>query len=219
MRTKHSELHEGSTIRGRGRPKKYPLTNNKSDFEINKFENFFNLNNRGPEEGKIIDLNSLIEDVFKFIYQGQNSDKLFSKPKNYKDNPILNNISIGKEISNKDKKEKTCDDILYEYLSTVKDKTNQKYFSLIIKFVILLREFYNDYKNKEIEEKDKHEVTDSISAEELPDLCNNFYGDFLEANNFFGLEEEGNENIEIIQHFCIWLFKNDYTKSKLTYNE
>ena len=192
MKTKHSELHEGSTIRGRGRPKKYPLTNNKSDFETNKFENFFNLNNRGPEEGKIIDLNSLIEDVFEFIYQGQNSDKLFSKPKNYKDNPILNNISIGKEISNKDKKEKTCDDILYEYLSTFKDKTNQNYFSLIIKFVILLREFYNDYKNKEIEEKDKHEVTDSISAEELPDLCNNFYGDFLEANNFFGLEEEGN---------------------------
>ena len=66
MKTKHSELHEGSTIRGRGRPKKYPLTNNKSDFEIKKFENFFNLNNRGPEEGKIIDLNSLIEDVFKF---------------------------------------------------------------------------------------------------------------------------------------------------------
>ena len=211
-------MHEGSTIRGRGRPKKYPLANGKSDFETNKFENFFNLNNRGPEEGKIIDLNSLIEDVFKFIYQGQNSDKLFSKPKNYKDNPILNNISIGKEISNKDKKEKTCDDILYEYLSTFKDKTNQNYFSLIIKFIILLREFYNDYKNKEIEEKDKHEVTDSISAEELPDLCNNFYGDFLETNNFCGLKEEGNEIIEIIQHFCFWLFKNDYTKSKLTYN-
>ena len=218
MRTRHPEFQEGSVIRGRGRPKKYPLANNKSDFETNKFENFFNLNNRGPEEGKIIDLNSLIEDVFKFIYQGQNSDKLFSKPKNYKDNPILNNISIGKEISNKNKKEKTCDDIFYEYLSTFKDKTNQNYFSLIIKFVILLREFYNDYKNKEIEEKDKHEVTDSISAEELPDLCNNFYGDFLEANNFFGLKEERNEIIEIIQHFCIWLFKNDYTKSKLTYN-
>ena len=50
------------------------------------------------------------------------------------------------------------------------------------------------------------------------DLCNEFYGEFMEPNNFFGIEDqdEKNEIIEIIQHFCIWLFKNEYTKSKLS---
>ena len=40
----------------------------------------------------------------------------------------------------------------------------------------------------------------------------------MEPNNFFDLDEnvEKDEIIEIIQHFCIWLFKNEYTKSKLS---
>ena len=40
----------------------------------------------------------------------------------------------------------------------------------------------------------------------------------MELNSFFGLNEheESKEIIEIIQHFCIWLFKNEYTKSKLS---
>ena len=144
MKAKHPELSEGYIKRGRGRPRKYPISKKELDFGCNKYDNFFTLNNRGPsqemtirilnytpqsrmrketvnhpkvcksprlEEGKIIDLNSLIQDIFKFIYKGENSDKIFSKPNNYKDNPILNNISIGKEISKKDKKEKTCDDV------------------------------------------------------------------------------------------------------------
>ena len=38
----------------------------------------------------------------------------------------------------------------------------------------------------------------------------------MENNDFFEMnEDEKIEFIEIIQHFCIWLFKNDYTKSKL----
>jgi hypothetical protein len=62
------------------------------------------------------------------------------------------------------------------------------------------------------------EVTDTLPPEGLPDLCNEFYGEFMEPNNFFGISEleEKNEIVEIIQHFCIWLFKNEYTKSKLS---
>ena len=59
---------------------------------------------------------------------------------------------------------------------------------------------------------------EKLTPEGLPDLCNEFYGEFMEPNDFFGIDnqEEKNEIIEIIQHFCIWLFKNDYTKSKLS---
>ena len=40
----------------------------------------------------------------------------------------------------------------------------------------------------------------------------------MEPNNFFNLnnENEMNEILDLIQHFCIWLFKNEYTKSKLS---
>ena len=60
-------------------------------------------------------------------------------------------------------------------------------------------------------------MTDVITPENLPNLCNEFYAEFMEPNNFFDLtENEKDEIIEIIQHFCLWLFKNDYTKSKLS---
>lgn len=63
----------------------------------------------------------------------------------------------------------------------------------------------------------KEEFSIKGKGETLPELCNTFYVEFLDANQFFDLEEKDkNEIIEIIQHFCIWLFKNDYTKSKLS---
>ena len=101
-------------------------------------------------------------------------------------------------------------------MATFKNKTNRKFFSLLIKFVLLFRECYDISKNRDLEEKKA--VTDTISPEGLPDLCNEFYGEFMEPNNFFGIYEpnEKSEIIEIIQHFCIWLFKNEYTKSKLS---
>ena len=47
---------------------------------------FFTFNNRGPEEGKTIDILSLVEEAFSFIYQSPKSDKLFSKPETYREN-------------------------------------------------------------------------------------------------------------------------------------
>ena len=176
------------------------------------------MNQRGPEEGKIIDINSVIQNVFSFIYQSQTSDKLFSKPKSYKENPILNNLANESPISNKPKNEKTCDEVFYEYLYTFKNKCNQKFLTLLIKFILLFRECYDISKTKDLKEEDKKAVTGTLTPEGLPDLCNEFYGDFMEPNNFFGIydTEQRNEIIEIIQHFCIWLFKNEYTKSKLS---
>ncbi len=98
------------------------------------------------------------------------------------------------------------------------NKTNKQYFSLMLKFILLFRECYDLSKNKEKKEEEKKAVTNVLSPEGLPDLCNEFYGEFMEPNNFFGIYEpdDKNEIVEIIQHFCIWLFKNEYTKSKLS---
>ena len=78
-------------------------------------------------------------------------------------------------------------------------------------------ECYDISKNKEVK-GEKQVVTNKITPNGLPDLCNEFYREFMEQNNFFGIDEqeERNEIIEIIQHFCFWLFKNEYTKSKLS---
>ena len=206
---------EGLPKRGRGRPRKYP-PKTAGDFETTKYDVFFSLNNREPEEGVNIDIVSLVQEVFDFLYRGQCANKLFSSPKSYKENSILNNLANNEEFSKKNKNEKTCDEVFYEYLATFKNKTNRKFFSLLIKFVLLFRECYDISKNRDFEEKKA--VTDTISPEGLPDLCNEFYGEFMEPNNFFGIYEpnEKSEIIEIIQHFCIWLFKNEYTKSKLS---
>ena len=111
----------------------------------------------------------------------------------------------------------TCDDAFSEYLISFMNKTNRKYFSLMLKLILLFRECYDIIKNKDKNEEEKHAVTNSLSPQELPELCNEFFA-FLEDNGFFGIIGIGevNEIVEIVLHFCTWLFKNKYTLSKLS---
>ena len=217
IKTKHSELLEGKPKRGRGRPRKYP-PKSPGDFETTKYEIFFKNPERAAKEGTTIDVEKVVTKTFDFIYNGNYSSKLFSHPKSYEENPILKNLVANTPAPEKPKNLKTCDEVFYEYLYSFKDKTNEKYFELLLKFVLLFRECYDNSKTKDLPGDQKKAVTDNISPEGLPDLCNEFYGEFMEPNNFFDLDEqfEKNEIIEIIQHFCIWLFKNEYTKSKLS---
>ena len=53
-------------------------------------------------------------------------DKLFSHPKTFEENPILQNLKLDIPISDKPKNTKSCDEVFYEYLKTFKDKTNEK---------------------------------------------------------------------------------------------
>ena len=173
---------EGIPQRGRGRPRKYPPKTN-GDFESTKYDIFFNLNERGPEEGKEIDVNAVVQEVFQFIYRAPTSNKLFSHPNNSLDNPVLSNLELESPMSNQPKNLRTCDEVFYEYLLIFKNKTNTKFFSLMLKFILLFRECYDLSKNKDNNEKKC--VTNTINPEGLPDLCNEFYGEFLEPNNFF----------------------------------
>ena len=216
-KTKHPELLEGQVKRSRGRPRKYPHKP-ASDFESTKYDSFFSEEARKPHENDApFNMANIVDTLFKLIYKGTHHEKLFSTPETYEDISLLDNLVKNSPISTKPKTERTCDDVFYEYLSSYKDKTNEKYFCLLTKFVILFKECFDISKNKDNKDDKKEAVTSKITPEGLPDLCNEFYGDFLEPNNFFGIEEEDrNEIIEIIQHFCIWLFKNEYTKSKLS---
>ena len=191
------------------------------DFENTKYSNFFSQPKRKAEEGKNLDndIPNLVQKVFDDLYKGNFKDKLFSSPKSVEEEPILNSLLKKAELDDKNpKSEKKCNEVFYEYLKTFKDMVNDKYFILITKFVLLFRECFDLNKNKDKTEEERVNLVGTLTPEGLPDLCNEFYGEFLINNEFFGIDDKDDreEIIELIQHFCIWLFKNEYTKSKLS---
>lgn len=110
------------------------------------------------------------------------------------------------------------DEIFYKYLVEVGRKVNKDYFLFVFKFVVLFRECLNKYRADSIEPSkrthDRVEYTQLYNAENAPDLCNEFITEFMEAEDYFGLDT--NELIEIIQHLCYWLYQNWFTTSRLT---
>ena len=149
IKTKHSELLEGKPKRGRGRPRKYP-PKSPGDFETTKYEIFFKNPERTAKEETTIDVEKVVTKTFDFIYNGNYSSKLFSHPKSYEENPILKNLVANTPAPEKPKNLKTCDEVFYEYLYSFKDKTNEKYFELLLKFVLLFRECYDNSKTKDL---------------------------------------------------------------------
>ncbi len=103
-----------------------------------------------------------------------------------------------------------CDDIFFLYLQEIAAKTNRDYFHFLFKFIALFRECINKLKTTE----DASEFTLSNNAENVPDTCNEFITEFMDPNDYYGLDT--NELIEAIQHFCSWLYYNQYTTSRLT---
>ena len=191
------------------------------DFENTKYSNFFSQPKRKAEEGKNLDndMPNLVQKVFDDLYKSNFKDKLFSSPKSVEEEPILNSLLKKAELDDKNPKSgKKCNEVFYEYLKTFKDMVNDKYFILITKFVLLFRECFDLNKNKDKTEEERVNLVGTLTPEGLPDLCNEFYGEFLINNEFFGIDDKDDreEIIELIQHFCIWLFKNEYTKSKLS---
>ena len=217
IKNKHPELIEGKPKRNKGRPPKYPKKKNE-DFEHSKYNDFFSKNERSPKDGNSFDILPVVQEVFSFIYKSPNADKMFSKPKSFNDIPVLLNlISKNNETTSNAHNEKTCDEVFTEYLINFMNKANREYFSFMLKFILLFRECYDLSKNKNKNENEKKTITNILSSEELPDLSNEFYSEFLGMNDFFGFNSaEKDEIVEIIQHFGIWLFKNGYTKSKIS---
>lgn len=217
---KHPELNGANgEASKRGRPgRQKALTPGKEDnFEKDSYDKFFE-GEKGKKEGEgEINLEVISKEIFEDIYKGEHKDVLSESYESLEKMPILNNLSLSlpplvetSVIKNKFK----TDDIFYEYLWEAKDKTNASYFKFLTKFIILYRECFGKFKK----EKDKDEMDDNkkLNSESLPDICNDFYSDFLSKNGFFGFEEKEKENlIGLIQHFCCWLFKNEYTQSKL----
>ena len=110
------------------------------------------------------------------------------------------------------------DQLFFNYLKEFSKKVNDDYLWFMTKFIVLFRECIN-VKNKDFvkpeNKTEKRELfTQIYNAETVPENCNYFFLDFLQPYGNFGLNKD--ELIELVQHFCHWLYVNQYTQSHLT---
>ncbi len=105
---------------------------------------------------------------------------------------------------------KCADEIFADYVIEFFNLSNKYYFNFLLKFVILFRECLNYFKNV----PGAVEYSQENGADSAPDLCNEFITEFMENNKNFGMDD--GEIIELIQHFCYWLYENRHTTSRLT---
>ena len=132
------------------------------------------------------------------------------------ENPLFKKIYEDIPMEGNENKAKNCDQVFFEYLKFLAGKCNKDYFIFAFKFAVCFRESINKFKNNEIDSK--KEYTEVYNSDQVPDVCNEFITEFMENANYFGLnsDDEKNEFIEIIQHYCFWMFDNGYTTSRLT---
>jgi hypothetical protein len=170
------------------------------------------------EQDTNLSVSDLIKVVFDDLYVTSSYKHAMYKPLTYfSENNVLSMLFYEKTLS-EDKSERKCDEVIYEYLQTMKEKTNHQYFLFMIKFAVLFRECFNFSKWNQDGKGDRKEFSQTQKADTCPDLCNEFVTEFLENNNYFGInsEQDKNEFIDLVQHFCYWLFTKQYTLSRLS---
>jgi hypothetical protein len=227
-KSKHDFISSDKSVsskRGRGRPKKAGLKSlyeNLNNPEI-IYQNFFDNKLRNNDKNESVIIQNYIDIIFEDIYV-KHKDKCNIHYISIKDHCFLNYfINPNSSIMLKH----SCDFIFKQYLEYVSKLTNKDYFLLILKFIVIFRECINKYKNIELENsiyilgetipKHVQEFTQYYDAEQAPELCNEFISDYLVANDYFGFRSDNiSELIELMQHFCYWLYENNYTSSRLS---
>ena len=218
LHTKHAEILAENNIqkRKRGRPRKYNV-DPADGLEKEKFDNFFiNVHFRSKQEAAPIDKLRIANEVLSALFT---NEKYSNKNVFYKEITSIDDNCILKYHSSKNinSDASSCNSIMCKYLDFVYELTNETYYKFVVMFVVLFRESINVSFKKRKEGNDDKEYCENKNAENVPEQCNEFFSEFLESNNFFDFDGGyKNELIEIIQHFCHWLFINNHTKSKLS---
>jgi hypothetical protein len=195
-----------------------------------RFKHFYEKDQRRKAESdEDFKMTDFVEAAFNDIFVNF-KDKCYSqnfmKPS---DHPLLNLIMNpiklthyeNNDVVENGTRKGTCDEVLYGYIKECSEKANKEYFRFSFKFVLLFRECINKFKQDEVIKSDDgvpRTFTEVNPAEQAPDLCNEFITEYMENADFFGLnlDRERLELIEVIQHFCHWLYDKNYTTSRLT---
>ena len=239
-KTKHGYGNDGEK-RNRGRPPKKDGQNDNGQINpLNKFNYFFLDDKRRPASldedlnNKAINIDVIKEFMQKIFNQCKN--ELFQKIVNVEEYSFYklfvenwdkeNDLPIKECFSAVSKQNEpslkvnsyNLDELFFLYLKEFAGKTNKDYFWFMMKFIVLFRECINTLRENNVKKEDQSEnnklYTQIYNAETVPEICNDFFVEFMEPYKFFGLNKE--ELIELIQHFCYWLYSKQYTQSHLT---
>ena len=233
-KAKHN-YEETSEKRKRGRPPKSKNKNKEIIYRKNTYNNFFkkekrkkkndNLENFMINSNKIKQILRNIFDEYKYILKVDEAENYsffkfisnnWEKEESDLSKECLRDNNIKRDINlSSNAKMTILDGVFIIYLKEISKITNIDYFSFIIKFIVILREFINKSKeslvSKDIEGQPKAYYSQVYNAEIVPEICNNFFNSL--PNNNYNLDK--NELIEIVQHFCYWLYDNHYSLSHL----
>jgi hypothetical protein len=239
-KTKHGYGNDGEK-RNRGRPpRKDGQNDNGQTNPLNKFNYFFLDDKRRPSSldedlnNKTINIDVIKEFMGKIFNQCKK--ELFQKIVNVEEYSFYklfvenwnkeNDLPIKECLSAISKQNEpslkvnsyNLDELFFSYLKEFSGKTNKDYFWFMMKFIVLFRECINTLRESNVKQEDQSEnnklYTQIYNAETVPEICNDFFVEFMEPYQFFGLNKE--ELIELIQHFCYWLYSKQYTQSHLT---
>ena len=220
--------------RGRGRPKK-DNGDNQERLKYNPLDASYFLKENRTGSTQIEDFDKSIKDAFNILYGSNESRErnLKKEMKNY-DN-IESHPFLGEFLKNShdtlikiDNEKEISDKVFMDYLNKMSMHVNNNYFTKLIIFVTLFREFVNIsnrkkkkddllYKNEKnvFDLNDDTEYTSENCAEDVPDLSNDFINDFLETDkSLFDFNKE--DSIDLTQNFCHWMYENNFTSSKLS---
>lgn len=190
-------------------------TNNVDDSNYN--QEYDNLK-KDPNSTNFIMTRRRSYSISKLMIQKEVHNKFNNATDSRKDLEICNNNN------NIDKENKfiSIDECMVEYLCFVSNNSNLEYFHFSILFIVLFREFLNSFSpfcNQKlyISKLNNSEYTadNNITAQDIPKYCDSFISDFLEPKDYYSIYEP-DEIVQIIQHFCYWLFENGYTKFRVT---
>jgi hypothetical protein len=238
LRTKHD--YGKNEKKGRGRPKKDFKETDFTDNMKEKLDKFY----KSQKKNKIEEKNdnpkridtSFLKNLFNELYINHKNELFNSIDKieeyNFYDLLIKNWEKRDENFENKSRfsmlncfqsdslvDKPPIDIVFFLYLKYLSKKNmNLKYFCFIFKYITIFREYINKEKKNSINKKficeNKNEYTQIYDAEIIPDLFNDFLMDFMESNNYFGLNKD--EIIQLIEFFCYWLFTKGYTVSHIS---
>ena len=215
-----------SSGRGRGRPKKDHGESFSERLKYNPLDASYFLKDNRKGTTNQEDFEKSIFDAFNILYSENNYERNLSKDMNNYNNinqhPFLREFLLDKHDVNIkiDDEKEISDKVFMDYLNKMSLHVNPNYFTTLIIFVTLFREFVNitELKKKNIKENNFNndvEYTSVNSAEDVPDLSNEFINEFLETDKkLFDFNKE--DSIDLTQNFCHWMYENNFTSSKLT---
>lgn len=210
IKNKHND-RLAEYIGARGRPKKGREIENviTKSLKPPKFEHFFNREDWKKLDKEKIDYKEILKNSLFSLYSDY--PKIFNIEEDHSIQTIKVKVNEYPLLNLKNDIKTSFDYAIVDYLKEVESKINMDKMGFVCQFVIVFRESFNRVKYNENRIVNYSETN---SADEVPDKCNEFICEFMEPNHYFSLNN--NDVIDLIQQFCSWLYEKNYTSSVLS---